>query len=120
MAGLTAALRDPKPRQRKFIAEILGRLGTGSALHVLLDALDDDDVNVRSAVAEALGTIGGDTVRMKLLAKLREADRAGDLQTCVYILDALARVRAVLSFEDLSPWVDSAVGDAARLPRFLD
>ncbi|HEX8819840.1 MAG TPA: HEAT repeat domain-containing protein [Archangium sp.] len=50
----------PDPDQRKFAADILGQLGRAEAEDALVKAmLEDVDLNVRAAAAEALGKVGG-------------------------------------------------------------
>lgn len=55
--GLVDVLRDGTPRGRKHAAFALGEIGAADAGHALIDALADEDVHVRIAVAEALGLV---------------------------------------------------------------
>ncbi|WNG56637.1 PBS lyase [Archangium gephyra] len=57
---LVRLLGHVDPDQRKFAADILGQLGQSQAEDALVQAmLEDTDLNVRVAAAEALGTLGG-------------------------------------------------------------
>ena len=96
-------LRTPDLDQRKFIVEVLGLIGTRSARQSLLGALDEADSNVRSAVIDSLGQIGGPEVVHELTARL--LDKPDDLQLAVYVLDALARLRARLPSAQLLTWL---------------
>jgi HEAT repeat protein len=100
---LIAALRTTNSAQRKIVAEILGQIGTTTAQQRLLECLDDPDPNARSAVAEALGNIGGDAVIAELSRRL--VTSLGDLHQSAYLLDALGRAGARLSFAQLEPWL---------------
>jgi HEAT repeat protein len=57
---LVRLLGHVDPDQRKFAADILGQLGLPQAEDALVQAmLEDTDLNVRVAAAEALGRVGG-------------------------------------------------------------
>ncbi|HYO72642.1 MAG TPA: HEAT repeat domain-containing protein, partial [Archangium sp.] len=57
---LVRLLGHVDPDQRKFAADILGQLGLSQAEDALVQAmLEDTDLNVRVAAAEALGRVGG-------------------------------------------------------------
>ncbi len=57
---LVRLLGHVDPDQRKFAADILGQLGRLEAEDALVQAmLEDTDLNVRVAAAEALGRVGG-------------------------------------------------------------
>ncbi|WP_257461208.1 HEAT repeat domain-containing protein [Archangium lipolyticum] len=57
---LVRLLLHPDPDQRKFAADILGQLGRLEAEDALVRAMVEDvDLNVRVAAAEALGRMGG-------------------------------------------------------------
>ncbi|MBZ4420028.1 HEAT repeat domain-containing protein [Myxococcus sp. RHSTA-1-4] len=60
LGPLVRLLSHPDPDQRKFAADILGQLGQRAAEPALVLALEDTDLNVRVAVSEALGRVGGD------------------------------------------------------------
>lgn len=85
--------------QRKFIVEVLGAIGSPEAQAALFAAQDDNDVNVRAAVAESLGRIGGNVIVARLIERLKVST---DLQQIVYVLDALARASARVPFEQLT------------------
>lgn len=109
---LSAVLRTIDLDQRKFIVEVLGLIGTRSARQSLLGALDETDSNVRAAVVDALGQIGGPEVVHELTARL--ASQPEDLQLAVYVLDALARVQARLPVAQLLGWLNQR-----QLARFV-
>ncbi|MBC7792223.1 MAG: HEAT repeat domain-containing protein, partial [Clostridia bacterium] len=88
--------------QRKFIVEVLGFIGSPEAQATLLVAQDDTDVNVRAAVAESLGRIGGSVVIARLVERLK---LSSDLQQVVYVLDALSRASAKVPYGDLVRFV---------------
>lgn len=66
--GSTAAdplirmVRDSDSDVRKFIIDVMGAIGDPVFSRSLLDALNDPDVNVASAAAEHLGTLGNSSV----------------------------------------------------------
>lgn len=99
-------LRTADQDQRKFVVEVLGAVGTTRARDILTSALDDADVNVRTAVAEALGRIGGHEIITRVRAKLGQSRH--DIQQSVYLLDALASARARLPFEELEEFIGKA------------
>lgn len=75
---------------RKFAADTLGKIGEIAAINatpLLLGLLDDPDVNVAGAAAEALGRLGDRSVLPDLLARM---DREPWMQC--NILDAVARL----------------------------
>ena len=55
LPGLVDVLRNGTPRGRKHAAFALGEIGAAAAADALVDALADDDVQVRIAAAEAVG-----------------------------------------------------------------
>lgn len=57
--ALEQLLLHADPDQRKFAAEILGQIGVPDVAGPLIDALDDEDLNVRVSAAESLGQVGG-------------------------------------------------------------
>ncbi len=99
---LARALESPDPGQRKFVAEVLGVIGTPQARDALIAHLADRDMNVAGAISEALGQIGGAEVVTLLKERLKQTS---DLMQRVYGLDALVRTGARLPFEELSPWL---------------
>lgn len=98
---LIGALASHDPDHRRFVVEALGAIGGDAAREALVRILDDSDGTVRSAVAEALGRIGGPAAIDPLRRRL--ADASTDLMERAYLLDALARSRTRLPFEDLEP-----------------
>ena len=57
--GAIRLLRESSdPQLRQFVAYLLGQTGDTRAVEPLIDALQDDNVGVRGAAANALGTIG--------------------------------------------------------------
>ncbi|MBI3179201.1 MAG: HEAT repeat domain-containing protein, partial [Deltaproteobacteria bacterium] len=99
---LVRAIDSPDPGQRKFVAEVLGAIGTPQARDALIAHLGDPDVNVAGAVSEALGEIGGAEVVALLKERLAGAQ---DVVERAYGLDALVRAGARLPFEELLPWL---------------
>ncbi|HSI05256.1 MAG TPA: HEAT repeat domain-containing protein, partial [Myxococcota bacterium] len=89
--------------QRKFMVEVLGVIGTAAAQAALFAVQDDVDVNVRAAVAESLGRIGGDAVIGRLRERLQGTQN--DLQAAVYVLEALARAGACVPLVELQWFV---------------
>jgi len=51
---ISALLKDPNPTLRGDAAYLLGIIGLVSALPALLDASDDEDMNVRETVTESI------------------------------------------------------------------
>ncbi len=101
--ALGKALHLPNNNLRKFVAEVIGTIGTVAAQTVLIEALNDSDENVRSASYEALGRIGGSTVVDTLRARLIAGGPEAELQDTAYLLDALQRAGAVLDVSELNP-----------------
>src|SRR5262245_34092844 len=50
--------KDPDPRRRAKATEVLSFFGAEETVPVLIEALSDEDKEVRSGAAEALGAIG--------------------------------------------------------------
>lgn len=90
---------------RKFVIEALGMVGSDEAKKLVLVALDDADINVAASAAEALGALGGDGIAAELAGRLRGSGR----QMQAYLLDALARMGAGLTFAEVSDLVGEAV-----------
>jgi HEAT repeat protein len=101
VAGLVEALGTLDADQRKFVVEVLGEIGSGTAREALVRALDDSDDNVRSSVADALGRSGAGEVVPILVERLQA--RRGDMQLAAYALDALNRLQARLDVAVLRP-----------------
>lgn len=55
---LVRMVNDPDPDVRKFIVDLMGAIGAPEFVQPLLYALQDTDVNVSSAAAEHLGSLG--------------------------------------------------------------
>ncbi len=100
---LTRQLSGADADQRKFMVEVLGAIGTPEAQTALFAVQDDADVNVRAAVAESLGRIGGDQVIGRLRERLQGTQN--DLQAAVYVLEALARAGARVPLVELQWFV---------------
>lgn len=99
---LASALSSADSDHRKFIVEVLGTLGTDAARDVLLDLLDDEDENVRAAVVESLGRIGGRAVIERLSQRLGSCQ--GDMLQTAYLLGALVSAKARLTLERLASY----------------
>lgn len=107
VSNLRVALATTDQDQRKFVVEALGAIGTPGAGTALLGSLDDADENVRAAVADALGRIGGADVVEELRRRLnRGLESSGDVQLAAHILVALCTARAKLDFEELRVWFE--------------
>lgn len=81
---------SPSSDIRKFAIDVLGKIGEASEIKVtglLVAMLDDVNVNVAGAAAEAIGRVGDQTALPALLARL---DSEPWLQCC--ILHAMARL----------------------------
>jgi len=103
VAQLIEHLTQADADQRKFMVEVLGAIGTVEAQMALFAVQDDVDVNVRAAVAESLGRIGGEAVIGRLRERLQGTQN--DLQAAVYVLDALSRSGARVPFAELQWFV---------------
>jgi HEAT repeat protein len=114
--------------QRKFLVDALGAIGDPAAVPALGRAIRDDDENVRAAAAEALGAIGGDEAIAALRQRLQgDGDYLGRLAA----LEALTRLRAVVTRSELEPLLEEPIlrhavlealghaGDLAALPHLL-
>ena len=83
-------LAHPDPDQRKFAADILGQLALREAEEPLVRAmLEDGDLNVRVAAAEALGRVGGKDAARALERTLHDPEPLLKLSA----LDSLATLR---------------------------
>jgi HEAT repeat protein len=85
---LMQAFGTPDPDQRKFIIDILGRIGDRKCLPLVVGALTDGDENVRASAVEYLGTLREASVIDILIEILRK----GDLWTAYPAADALGRI----------------------------
>ena len=99
--------REKDPAERAVAAEELGRLGrkhvettnwtvARRAAEVLISALEDEDVAVRVAAAEALGKIGDSRSVSSMLGALHRAD---DKRTRLAITQALWQIGDVQAVE---------------------
>jgi HEAT repeat protein len=90
MAPLLRLLGHVDPDQRKFAADILGQLGLPEAEDALSRAmLEDTDLNVRVAAAEALGRVGGKAAARALERTLHDPEPLLQLSA----LESLAALR---------------------------
>lgn len=58
VGSLVIMIGDPDRDVRKFIIDVMGAIGDHAFISPLLGALSDEDVNVASAAAEHLGSLG--------------------------------------------------------------
>ncbi len=92
VAPLVRLLEHSDPDQRKFAADILGQLGRPEAEEALVKAmLDDGDLNVRVAAAEAVGKpgVGGKVAARALERTLHDPEPLLQLSA----LESLATLR---------------------------
>ena len=82
--GFRAANRDV----RKFIIDVLGEQMDSRSLPLMLDALKDEDENVRATAVEHLGKVG----ELSVVDALIEILDSGDLWTAYPAADALGRI----------------------------
>jgi HEAT repeat protein len=87
---------------KKLAAEILGRAQDPSALVALERLLDDEDANVRTAAAEAIGDLGSLAVDATSRILLRALEQ-GDLHMRLAALEGLNRLGVVIPWEKLRP-----------------
>jgi HEAT repeat protein len=97
---LLSQARCPDPDVRKFIIDILGDIEDSEAVPVLIAGLDDEDSNVRAAAAENLGKLKSTEAVPSLLNAMHHQD----LLLQFTILDALSRIAAPVSLNDLMPY----------------
>jgi HEAT repeat protein len=97
-ARLSEILRDGADVHRTLAAQALGAIGRRDAVPALLDALLDEDTDVRVDAAAALGSIGAPSTAPKLMENL-----IGDPCTEVKMaaMDALVAMR----HEAIVPWL---------------
>ncbi|HYO53627.1 HEAT repeat domain-containing protein [Archangium sp.] len=104
VAPLVRLLGHVDPDQRKFAADILGQLGRPEAEDALVHAmLEDPDLNVRVAAAEALGRVGGKVAARALERTLYDPEPL--LQ--VGALESLAELRYPPPLPELVRLLDS-------------
>ena len=87
---------------RKFIIDILGDIAEPDAIPVLISGLEDEDSNVRAAAAENLGKLK----TAEAVPALLKAMHHPDLLLQFTILDALSRISAPVSLDELLPYKD--------------
>jgi HEAT repeat protein len=95
------ALGDLDADGRKLAVEVLGGVPDAAGTAALARALDDEDVNVRVAAAEALGSanLAGDDARGEAIVALTGALADGQL-----VLLRLAALRSLTTLEAELPW----------------
>ncbi|MDB4998723.1 MAG: repeat protein, partial [Myxococcaceae bacterium] len=90
---------------RKLVVEICAGIPDPRGVEALTSALADEDANVRTAAAEALGRAGlaGEDERESAIASLAECLASNDLMLTLAALDALARLDAHLPWTVFEP-----------------
>ena len=126
--GAIGLLGSPDPQLRQFVAYLLGQSRDSRAIEPLIDTLQDEDVGVRGAAANALGNIGDPAAVPYLLPLLRNAnpqlvvwaafaltklghDHFSMLQTTMQSDDIDVRRSTILAFQQL--------GDQRAIPLLL-
>lgn len=97
---------------RKLAVEVLGATGDPRGVAALLLSLDDDDLNVRVAAAEALGgaALAGDQARERATDALTQALAASrDTFLRIALLEALSRLEVRLPWAVVQPYVDDPI-----------
>jgi HEAT repeat protein len=109
-AALPALLRAlrARPAHRKLLVDALGAIGDSAASEAIIEALADEDPNVRIAAAEALGSAGGAEVVAALTAAMEQARMRHEQLFRLAALDALSRRDAQLPVAVLLPLLDEA------------
>jgi HEAT repeat protein len=102
----TGALARLDPDGRKLAVEALGRVADPPAIEALIRSLSDDDVNVRVAAIEALGSAaaGGDESRARAIDGLVGALAARETWIALAALEALGALDARLPWKVLAPF----------------
>lgn len=112
---------------RKFVVDILGDIGDDQAVVVIVNALADEDSNVRAAAAENLGKLRA----VAGVPALLDAMQHPDLLLQFTILDALSRIGVPVPYARLSSFrrekllrkalIDclGVVGDAAAVEELV-
>lgn len=105
-----AALEQLDADGRKLAVEVLAQLTDRDAVVALVRALRDEDINVRIAAAEALGSAGsgGGATRELGIDGLKSVLQAGDVLLRIAALGSLHRLDARLEW--------SVLGDLSRDP----
>ncbi|CAN5616748.1 HEAT repeat domain-containing protein [soil metagenome] len=99
------ALKKLDADGRKLAVEALGGIPDDRTAEALAHALDDEDLNVRYAVVEALGAarVTSEAVRQRAWAALAERLDGDDSQMRLAALEALLRLEAPLGFRTIEP-----------------
>ena len=92
---------------RRYLALVLGYTKDPEAVPLLVDALDDEDSQIRIYALWALGALGDPRAEEPLVEALRDAD-AGIRKTAAFALGELGRTDAVPGLE---PLLDDPVAD---------
>jgi HEAT repeat protein len=100
-----------KREHRKLIADALGLIGDVRGAIALAPFIDDEDANVRVAVAEALGRIGGTAARNALVRALGR----GELLLSQAALEGLNQLGAALPVSVIEPLLAAPTLRAAAL-----
>ena len=103
---LVNSIQSPDVDVRKLVVDALAGIGDPDTRSPLVEALADEDPNVRAAVAEALGVVG---TAGEVSSLLRVATHAGE-ETIVRLsaLRALSCLEADVAAEDLPDTLSSA------------
>ena len=103
----TPALRDEITNDdhdvRRFVCDILGLIGDQAGTSVLIERLDDDNLNVAGAAADALGRLGAVPAVPALMATA-----ASRPQVTLPILDALGRIGHASALDLLYGYLNSS------------
>ncbi|MDH3592587.1 MAG: HEAT repeat domain-containing protein, partial [Planctomycetota bacterium] len=94
---LLAAMKQDRVATRRLVADVLAHAAspaTKEMLPVLIEALDDEDLDVRYRACSALGVIGDRTAIPSLIARVRE-DEAQVVGTAVWALGRIGPAAAV-------------------------
>src|ERR1044071_1314888 len=127
--GAIGLLSSSDPQMRQFVAYLLGQARDPRAIEPLIDALQDENVGVRGAAANALGNIGDSAAIPYLLPLLRHAnpqlvvwaafaltklgrDSFSVLETTLQSEDVDVRRSTILAFQQL--------GDQRAIPLLLE
>lgn len=88
---LMEMVQDQDPDVRKFIIEAMGGIGDPVFLPALLQALNDHEVNVASAAAEQLGTLGDTDASEYLMQAILVREEVLFRFSALWALGALAK-----------------------------
>ncbi len=111
VSHVVEALRTLDEDGRKLAVETLAQLPDLAAIDALTKSLDDNDVNVQVAAAEALGRAGnaGENGRSKAMDVLIRVLARNVPLLSLAALSSLLQLDAVLPFEILEPLVDQPI-----------